>query len=289
MVTSVETFRRQMELVSERSKVLSLDEAAAVLCGEQASARPATVVTFDDGYRDFYDLAWPVLREMGLPATIFVPSAYIGSGRMLDHDRFFTYVKKAYSRRLSLRVPLTNAGLSAEIVSAMCAEVNSHRVYHQLSYLPLAQRERVLRSLDEFMHEPLEKELNGFALLDWEMARELAAAGVSFGAHTDNHVVLTLEDEQTVEREVVRGKLALEEKLGSPIRHFAYPTGRYNAAIRKVVANAGFDVAVTTERRINRRGDDLLTLGRICLCEESTRGVAGRYSEGVARLRLAIQ
>jgi peptidoglycan/xylan/chitin deacetylase (PgdA/CDA1 family) len=288
MVTSVETFRRQMELVRERCEVLPLDEAAAVLRGERITTRPAAIITFDDGYRDFYDLAWPVLRELGLPATVFVPTAYIGSGQMLDHDRFYLYVMKARSRGLSLRVPLVKAGLSAEKVTALCAEVNPLRVCSQLSRLSLARREKSLQCLDDFVGDQPEESLNGFSLLDWEMTRELASAGISFGAHTDNHVVLTTEEPQTVEREILRSKWTIEEKLGRPVRHFAYPTGKYNAAVREAVARAGFEVAVTTERRLNRRGDDLLTLGRICLCEESTRGVAGRYSDAIARLRLAV-
>jgi peptidoglycan/xylan/chitin deacetylase (PgdA/CDA1 family) len=288
MVTSVETFRRQMELVREHCEVLSLDEAAAVLRGQQITMRLAVVITFDDGYRDFYDLAWPVLRELSLPATVFVPTAYIGSGQMLDHDRFYRYVMKAHTRGLSLRVPLVKAGLSEEKLAALCAEVNPLRVYSQLSHLPLALRERSLLCLDDFVGDQQEECVNGFSLLDWEMVREMASAGISFGAHTDNHVVLTNEEPQTVEREILRSKQALEKRLGTPARSFAYPTGRYNSVVREAVARAGFEVAVTTERRLNRRGDDLLALGRICLCEESTRGITGHYSEAVARLRLGV-
>ncbi|MCI0350290.1 MAG: polysaccharide deacetylase family protein, partial [Acidobacteriales bacterium] len=92
MVISAETFRRQMELVREHYEALPLDEAVAVLRGEQSAKRPALAITFDDGYRDFHELAWPILRELGLPATVFVPTAYIGSGKTLDHDRFYRYV-----------------------------------------------------------------------------------------------------------------------------------------------------------------------------------------------------
>src|SRR5262249_47906284 len=197
---------------------------------ERGGERLALAVTLGDGYRGFHGLAWPILRELGLPATVFVPTAYIGSGRMLDHDRFYRHVTKANSRGLSLRVPLVKAGLSAGTVSAGWAGGGSARVYSHFSSLPFALREKVLDSLDEFMCEQREEEPNGFSLLDWEMAREMAGAGVSFGAHTDNHVILPLEDEQTIEREILRSKQTLEEKLGRPVRHFAYPTGRYNAA-----------------------------------------------------------
>src|SRR5581483_3431860 len=117
---------------------------------------------------------------------------------------------------------------------------------------------------------------------------EMAEGGISFGAHTERHPILTLEDEATIENEIVRSKQALEELLGQPIKHFAYPNGEYNPAVKDVLSRSGFEVAVTTERRVNRAGDELLTLGRICLCEESTRGLTGHYSETVARLRLAV-
>jgi peptidoglycan/xylan/chitin deacetylase (PgdA/CDA1 family) len=288
MVISAETFRRQMELVREHYDVLSLADAVAVLRGERNGSRPALAITFDDGYRDFYELAWPILRELGLPSTVFIPTAYIGAGRMLDHDRFYRYVMEAYSRRLSLRVPLTKAGFTEEKVAALSAGRSPRRISEQLGHLPFALRERTLRCLDDFIGGEQNGEIDEFSLLDWDQAREMAGSGVSFGAHTVNHVILTNEEPQTVEREVVRGKQVIEEKLGQTVRHFAYPTGRYNAAVREVVAGAGFEAAFTTERRLNRPGDDLLTLGRICLCEESTRGVTGRYSEAVARWRLAL-
>jgi peptidoglycan/xylan/chitin deacetylase (PgdA/CDA1 family) len=288
MVTSVETFRKQMELVCDHYEAVSLAEAVSVLRGERKDRGSVLAITFDDGYRDFYEQAWPILRELGLPATLFIPTAYIGSGRMLDHDRFYRYVMRARSRGLSLRVPLVKARLSEDKVEALCSEVDPLQAYIQFSRLPFAQRESSLSCLEDFVGDKKEEEHNGSCLLNWEMVREMASAGISFGAHTENHVVLTHEEPETVEREILRSKQVLEEMTGRPVRHFAYPTGRYNAAIMKAVASIGFEAAVTTERRLNRRGDELLRLGRICLCEESTRGMNGNYSEAVARLRLAV-
>jgi peptidoglycan/xylan/chitin deacetylase (PgdA/CDA1 family) len=286
LVISTESFRRHLQILREHYDVLPLDAAAAVLRGERLTRRAVAVITFDDGYRDVYDQAFPILREMGLPATVFVPTAGIGTGQALDHDLLYWFVSKARARGLSLHVPLVKAGMGLDQAATLCAEVSPIRLSHQLVHLPLALRENVLRCLEDFLAEQEERP-EGFDLLDWEMMRQMARAGISFGAHTDNHAVLTLEDEATVEREILRNKQALETQLGTPVRHFAYPTGKYNDTVKTVLARAGFEVAVTTERHVNRRGGDLLALGRICLCEESTRGISGRYSEAVARLRLA--
>src|SRR5207248_2825417 len=157
----------------------------------------------------------------------------------------------------------------------------------QIVYLPSEIRERIMDRVEETLGGDLGRPA-GAELLNWDMIAEMTEAGVSFGSHTDRHPVLTLEAEDQIERELVSSKRALEERLNRAVRHFAYPNGRYSAAIKRLLARLGFDVAVTTERRINHDGDDQLALGRVCLCEESTRGIFGRYSSSVARLRLAI-
>lgn len=123
--------------------------------------------------------------------------------------------------------------------------------------------------------------------MSWEMIQEMADGGISFGAHSEHHLILTLESEATAKDELCRSKQRLEAQLQQPIRHFAYPNGYFNPTIKALAARAGFTSAVTTERVIARRGDDALALGRISLCEESTRGITGAYSEAIARLRLA--
>jgi peptidoglycan/xylan/chitin deacetylase (PgdA/CDA1 family) len=286
LVTSTETFRRHLLILREHYDVMTLDAATEVLRGTRLARRAVAVITFDDGYRDMYDQAFPVLQELGLPATVFVPTAGINTGQALDHDLLYSLVLKARARGLSLHVPLVKGGMSLDQAATLCAEVSPERLSNYLVHLPLALRENVLYCLRDFLDEQ-ETHLKGFDLLDWEMMRKMARAGIDFGAHTDNHAVLTLETEATIEREILRNKLVLEKQLGRRMRHFAYPTGEYNDVVKRVLKRLGFDVAVTTKRQLNQRGADLLALGRVCLCEESTRGITGRYSEAVARLRLA--
>jgi peptidoglycan/xylan/chitin deacetylase (PgdA/CDA1 family) len=127
-----------------------------------------------------------------------------------------------------------------------------------------------------------------YQLLTWEMVREMSRKGISFGGHTANHVILPLEDFSQMEAEIVTSKQKLETQLGNKVYSFAYPNGEYNPQIKQLVAQAGYKIAVTTEKRINQIGADLLSLGRISLCEESTRGISGAYSTKVASLRLGV-
>ncbi len=287
LVTSVETFRRHLEIIREHYQVLTLDEAVKVLRGERSVARPAAVITFDDGYRDVYDHALPVLQNMGLPATVFVPTAFIGTSQLLDHDRLYWLILKARATGVGLRLPLEQAGLRPAQVEALRPESDPVRLSNRLLYLPSEIRRRLLSNLEATLCDGVRDYPVGYELMNWEMIAELIRAGFTIGAHTDSHPVLTLESEETIKREIISSKRILEERLKEPVRHFAYPNGHYNEEISRMIARAGFESAVTTESRFNYEGANLLLLGRLCLSEESTRGVRGSYSEAVARLRLA--
>lgn len=81
-------------------------------------------------------------------------------------------------------------------------------------------------------------------------------------------------------------RIDLEKQLGGAVNAFAYPNGEFTPSIRQEVVMAGFKLAVTTNRHISRPGCDRFALGRFSLCEESTRGITGRYSEKIGAMRL---
>jgi peptidoglycan/xylan/chitin deacetylase (PgdA/CDA1 family) len=288
LAISAQTFRRQMEYVRRHYEVLTLDEAAAVLRGTAETQRPALVITFDDGYRNVYQNAFPVLREMGIPAIVFVNTGLIGTNQLLDHDLLYWYARRAKGLGLSLRVPLVKAGFNLRQVAETTAEVDPLNLGRRLIYQPLAARASVIQQLREFLGEPTPEQAADFSILNWKMVREMAAHGIEFGAHTENHPILTWETQEVMEREIVGSQRTLEAKLNKRVKHFAYPNGCANGMAKEILLRHGFETAVTTKRHLNQRGTDLLALGRTFLCEESTRGLKGQYSESIARLQMAV-
>lgn len=287
LVVSAATFARHLEVVREAYEIVSLDDALAVLRGERRARRPVAVLTIDDGYRDVYEHAWPVLQRMKLPALVYVPTALIGTSRLLDHDRFYWLMQQAQERDLHVRALLEKAGVTPERAALYHTARANGRLADQLNYQPLAARQTLLQQLEALLGLRHHDYPADYALMDWRMMREMAAGCITFGAHTDHHVVLTLESLADAEREIRQSKQVLEAQLQRPARHFSYPNGHYNEAIRQLVERAGFASATTTERMLVQSGDDPFTLGRVSLCEESTRGITGNYSMAVARLRLA--
>lgn len=288
LAISAQTFRRQMEFVRQRYDVLTLDQTAQVLRGEARTERPAVVITFDDGYRNVYANAFPVLRELGLPATIYLNTGLVSTNQVLDHDLLYWYARRAKGLGLSLRVPLVKAGFNLRQVAETTAEVDPLNLGRRLIYQPLAVRASVIRQFREFLGEPTPEQAADFSILTWKMVKEMAAHGIVFGAHTENHPILTWETQEVMEQEIISSQRALEIELGLPVKHFAYPNGCFNGMAQEILLRHGFETAVTTKRQLNQHGADLLALGRTFLCEESTRGVKGEYSESIARLKMAV-
>jgi peptidoglycan/xylan/chitin deacetylase (PgdA/CDA1 family) len=287
IVISSDTFRHHCEMLKRSFDVVSLGTAMHFLEPGVSPARPLAVITFDDGYLDFHDEAFPILNELGLPATVFLPTNLIGKDSPLAHDRIYWLLRWGLSEPEKVFTALCNAGIST-ISRYEVSRSNLLALTNTLVYLPHSTRETVIDHLEDALGSKARKYPSEYRLLDWERVREMDRKGITFGAHTANHVVLPLENKKVAEDEITSSKAVLEQQLGKRVISFAYPNGEFTPSLLQTTGEAGFKVAVTTENRTNLPGGDLLRLGRTSLCEESTRGIRGAYSQAVASYRLGV-
>lgn len=100
-------------------------------------------------------------------------------------------------------------------------------------------------------------------LMDWSMIHELSNNGISFGSHTQTHPFLTDLDDDKAREEIETSKSLIEERLQCPVSHFCYPSGNFDDRIVRMVRDAGYATATTTQRGFAKPGDDPLALHRI--------------------------
>lgn len=250
---SCEAFARQMALLRSRFHPIPLSEAADRL--EAGDLRPGSVcVTFDDGYADNCRHAWPILREYGIPATIYLATGLIGTGTVSWYDGVLALMRAPRAERLDYEpaglrgVPIAQAGLRAAA---------AFKLLEWLKRFPPAERDAHIAALERVLgRADAEK-----AMLDWDQVRSMHAAGIAFGAHTVTHPILSLIGAREAEAEIAASRAAIEERLQAPVRHFAYPNGKredYNADTVGILGRLGFRTAVTTEPGVNDAGTDRL-------------------------------
>jgi len=225
-----QAFREQMVHLKRRYHPVGLSEVIdAFLRGAPLPPR-AVHVTVDDAYRDFGEIAWPILKELGIPVTVFVPTAYPNQpARRFWWDR--------------LHLATTQRGLRAD------RELRS-----TLRSLPHDETEQRVDLACQEAGVAVDAPPERSSVLSWAELRELGQQGVEFGAHTRCHVALTQVDEQRV-RDEIRGSLdEVKQELGYRAPTLAYPYGLNNALVRRVAREEGCALAFTVEDGLNQPG-----------------------------------
>jgi peptidoglycan/xylan/chitin deacetylase (PgdA/CDA1 family) len=247
-----ETIARQCAHIRACCTPVSLTQAADWLRSGATWPDNALVVTVDDGYRDFYRIAWPVFREYGIPATVYLVTDFLDRREWLWVDRVRWVYRHAPSLQVTQEERLKQARAAIETAKRM----------------PNQDR---LAWLDGFSGElgvrPPEQAPPEYEPMSWDEVREASETGIEFGAHTRSHPILAmLAGERELAAEIAGSKRRIEEQLARPVDHFCYPNGSlsdFTSAAVHVVREAGFRTATTTVPGLVAPEDDALRLRRI--------------------------
>lgn len=269
---TVKTLERHLDFVGRRFRFVPLDELGARV--EEGTASGLAAVTFDDGYADFYESAFPLLQRKGIPAAVFVVTGLLENAGGFLHDRVYAALENAFER------------WSAGRVRAFLAKKG-----FAVTHLPdraFGATRTLLGSLDQEalagICATLELEFGTGGpvprSLSWDEVARMSRAGLTVGSHTITHALLTRESADRVIRETAASRAEIESRLGVRVGHFVYPDGCFDAAAVRAVAAAGYRYAYTGCRHRDATYP-LLTLPRRVLWEGSTLGALGRFSADV--------
>jgi peptidoglycan/xylan/chitin deacetylase (PgdA/CDA1 family) len=239
---TADTFRWQMEVLATCFNVLPLDEAISCLAHERMPPR-AVAITFDDGYRSIHELAMPILREHGLPATVFVTSGHMDDDSSMWNDVILEAVRRLPGGTLDL----SDIGMKSYVMDgAEQRKISAGRLTEDCKYLTPLGRQTMLDRLQQLLKADLHQHL----MLTQEMIRDLVRNNIQIGGHTVTHPILSRLDDEAAFREIADNKRSLERLTGQPIRLFAYPNGKQGIDFDErhvaMVRAAGYDAAFTT-------------------------------------------
>jgi peptidoglycan/xylan/chitin deacetylase (PgdA/CDA1 family)/CelD/BcsL family acetyltransferase involved in cellulose biosynthesis len=256
----VQEFRRQMQYIAKNFNVVTLDDIAAGRTGNVRS-KYSVAITFDDGYRDNFTSAFPILKELGIPATIYLATGYIGTGRIPWYDEICLAFKLSVRSRLQLdRTDAPSGPMESQAQRLALLD----RALDWLRSLEDEERRRAIPGLLNALGAPAALMLPNY-MLGWDEIKQMKAHNIEFGAHTVSHPVLSRTSGRQLQEEISVSKKTIEQKLKAEVRHFAYPFGRpehCGGEARRWIEQCGFKTAITTEYGFNSPGDDLFALKR---------------------------
>jgi peptidoglycan/xylan/chitin deacetylase (PgdA/CDA1 family) len=236
----------------QHCRLVGVRQAMAIAAGREHCDRMAVLITFDDGYLDNYQVAFPVLRAHGVPAVFFAVSSFAAGGVIPWWDRIAWTVKSARVERFSL----DGAGGPAcfDLRKTSREEVSD-------AVLRIFKTRR--QALEPFLQElesccqPEPIVPGGEMFLSWSQAREMVAGGMTVGAHTHTHPILSNLSPEEQAGELALSKQILERELGAGVDVMAYPVGGpddFNAATARAAEACGYQAAFSCHGGLNRSG-----------------------------------
>jgi peptidoglycan/xylan/chitin deacetylase (PgdA/CDA1 family) len=287
LVVDAATFAIQMSVLSRRFTVLGVDELAGRMERGEPLPDRSCLITFDDGWRDNYTNALPVLRRHRLPALIFLPVNFIGRRRLFWQEavthalvRAVGELSRAPARRPALEAVLAPFGLTG----VLDIEADDPRAFvidaiTALKGVEPAAVDRLVQEINTALASgdppaqaagpPVEpSEIDGF--MSWDEVDEMARAGVAFGGHGAEHRLLTMVSPEDVESEIRESKAVVEARFPSTAPTFSYPNGYLTREIAARVKSAGYRLAFTTSRGFVSSNDDRFVVRRLNIHEAVT-------------------
>lgn len=250
-----DAFERQMAFVARRCRVVSIDDVLANVRHGQPLPPRAVLITFDDAYQDFAEHAWPVMRRLGLPVTLFVPTAYP------DHPERGFWWDRLYNALCQINASQIDTPLGP---LAVADEPARRKAFQRLrEYVKSLPHRDAIAWVEQFCAahgiEPVPN-----PVLSWDALCQLAREGVTLGAHTRTHPLVNRISVEEARIEATGSRDDLARALGSALPVFAYPSGGFDQDVVEGLRQDGFELAFTTVRGLNDlRQADPLCLRRI--------------------------
>ena len=292
----IEDFRLHARHLKRFYNVIPLDRFIRHCTEGSALPDNPVVITMDDGYGSNYSLAYPVLKELDMPATVFLATDFVNAKEPLWVDRIEYALKMTKNNSLKLRIGRGDAAF--DLAGAGDKKDCDRKLRSILKSITGQAREKIIQDIEYILDERLaaDKAAPGiYQPLDWRQVMEMQAGGlVTIGSHTCSHVALSKCEDREARRELLLSKQLIADKTGVACDHFCYPNGGpgdFDARTKEFLRKTGYLCGLTNMAGLNGGSSDVFELWRYGMSArtglaEFKRILAGRRFLGRAKKRV---
>jgi len=277
IIVSKKTFANQMKFLQKHFVMISLSDVIKKITNKIPFVSKSCLVTFDDGWKDNFQNAYPVLKSTSVPAVIFLPTDFVETDKTFWQEKLtqlFTLLYQRCKKNEDLKLNTLNL-LNIDDLSSI---LNSDEecVKEKILSFVASQKEKRESHIEDLIYrlethiEPLQHNNDSTQdFLKWDEIKIMAKNGVDFGSHGKSHRILT-NNGVDIQWELKESKNIIEDKLNLKIDSFSYPNGNHSEEVATLVKRNGYEIAFGTGHGFVSYDDDPYTLKRINIHEDMT-------------------
>lgn len=234
-------FEQQIRFLKKHFSFVYPDEFFSVTCKRGINC----LITFDDGYKDNYEIAYPVLLKYNCKAIFFITTAFMDSTDWLWHDKVRYLITK-------------------NIINS----VEGEGILKRMNQGEVVPSEFKLKIDIGFPNQPPKR-----IMMNWEEVTKIFANGIPVGSHTSNHAILSSLDSNSQGIEIKQSLETIKKNIDSECNYFAFPNGLYNETTLKLLQQYGIRYGFSIQAGINMQNADKMTLKRIGVMTSDTNSI----------------
>lgn len=267
---NIKRFATQMHYLRRHYHVISLDRWLEHRATGSALPSNVALITFDDGYHSNYRLAYPILKKLSLPATIFLTTEFIEERKYLWVDQVEYAFNHSQVTHLDLDIGSESLRFSLDPGRTESVMLSAARLKSKLKSLPQHSQATVVENLERKLGHSLSEAKNIPSIyepLAWSEIREMLESGlISVGSHTHRHLILSRLRTQEARQELLTSKELIESTTGNACRLFCYPNGEegdFNTQTKRLLQETGYLCGLTAVEGFNDETSDSFELKRL--------------------------
>ncbi len=270
-------FERHLRYLAQNFKVLPLREIAQSLIESQPLPEKTAAITFDDGYKDNYLHAYPLLKKYGLPATIYLTAGHIEKDELFWWDKVSYLVEHTSLKALELpQIGSLDFSSRPKKRQAIAHIRKTLKTWREVDKQELI--DNLAKSAGVVIPPGTAKNL----FLTWQEVKQMQAGGIELGAHGVTHANLTNLALPQAENEIVLSKKIIEEELQAHVLSFSYPNGDFSGELSEIVKKSGYMYAAVVGGKLVNNKSNPFELPRVSGYEDFNSfrsGISGFYPD----------
>ena len=262
----INIFEKQMRYLNKYCSILSIDEVVNLYSKKAKITGEYFVVTFDDGFKNNFTNAFPILLKYNIPAIFYISTGMINSKNLFWVDQIECCVNNSTKKKFTININKRNYTFNLNNINNRAkALFTIKKICKKLSK---EKKDDVITSLKEKLEiEPSVKFSKNYELLNWSDIRKMNKSKlIKFGAHTINHEILSYLSPKEMKKQISLSINKLGKELGEKVTHFSYPEGQkdhFDSSIIKYLKARGIVCSPSAISGVNDNNDDLFRLKRI--------------------------